>query len=147
DSREASAIANRLYLNGLEVYLDIADRTAQLGVDDLSEHIRKAMSSCTQLIAVISSNASESWWVPWEIGVATEKLYPIASYALDQTTVPDYLRKWPYLTQLGHIDDYCTEAKLLYGNVISKRATLTEASIRRTTADFYRSLKSRLGQR
>ena len=79
DSLRAADIAVRLKQNGLDVYLDLADETAQLGVDDLTTHIQRQMTSCTQLMAVISSNARESWWVPWEIGVATEKSYPIAS--------------------------------------------------------------------
>lgn len=146
DTYEATQIANRLRQNGLNVYLDVSDRFLDLDSEDLSEHIRAEMKQCTQLMAVISTNAAQSWWVPWEIGVATEKAYPIASYALDATAIPEYLKKWPYLRRLTEVDEYCAEANRSYGPILVQKSYITEAAARRGAESFHRFLKARLGQ-
>ncbi|WP_051390330.1 toll/interleukin-1 receptor domain-containing protein [Bradyrhizobium sp. Ec3.3] len=142
DSTQAVQIASRLKQNGLNVYVDVADRFFDLGSEDLSQHICAEMAQCTQLMAVVSANAALSWWVPWEIGVATEKAHPIASFALDGTSLPDYLKKWPYLRTLADFDVYCAEANRTYDPVVMQKSFITEASARRGVESFHRSLKA-----
>src|SRR5258708_2308232 len=97
DSEQASAISTYLVSSGLQVYLDVID--AQLGKSgpDLADYIRAQLDQCTQLLAVISAQTKASWWVPWEIGVATAKERFLASFVSGNATVPEYLMKWPYL--------------------------------------------------
>ncbi|MDR9507731.1 hypothetical protein RI662_26405, partial [Brevibacillus agri] len=49
-----------------------------------------------------------SWWVPFEIGLATEKEYPISSYVSywDKKQIPDYLWKWPVLETDTDLNNY-----------------------------------------
>lgn len=73
----------------------------------MADYIRGEMEKCTQLLAIISIRTSESPWVPWEIGVATEKERPLASFVSPPAAVPDFLRKWPYLQTLTDVAAVC----------------------------------------
>ncbi len=147
DAEQAGAVAAYLKQNGLNVYLDVID--AQLGKSgpDLAEYIRDQLEQCTQLLAVISAKTQASWWVPWEIGVATEKERFLASFVSGNATVPDFLAKWPYLRNQTDLDVYIRESKkaeLLVEDRVQKgyRTTARAQGFR----SFHTSLKASLGQ-
>lgn len=149
DAQLAAAVAGHLRTNGLPVYLDVID--AQLGKSgpDLADYIRAQLEQCTHLLAVISAKTGASWWVPWEIGVATEKERFLASYVADNQTVPEYLAKWPYLRSQSDLDIYIRESKhaeLLVENRVQKGATTIIARAQGFRS-FHTSLKASLGQR
>jgi hypothetical protein len=132
---------------GLFVYLDVID--SQLGKTgpDLADYIRGQLDKCTQLLAVISAQTQASWWVPWEIGVATEKERFLASFVAGNATVPEYLAKWPYLRTRADLDTYVRESKraeLLVEDRVQKgfRASARAQGFR----SFHTSLKASLGQ-
>jgi hypothetical protein len=149
DSLLAKTIAYRLKeVHRIDVYLDVIDNMVRMDGVDLAEYIRAQMEDCTQLLAVISEKTKESQWVPWEIGVATEKERPLASFVDLPAVVPEFLHKWPYLRTMADVDRYAAVSR-------STRLTMQE-SLRRTTAsaaratafrEFHRSLKSQLHQR
>lgn len=147
DSRAATAVAARLKANEVEVYLDSFDPDAKDG-PDLADYLRDKMRLCHGLMAVVSEKTIQSWWVPWEIGVATERDMPLATFSHDYSNVPSYLRKWPYLTQLGQIDQYAQTARRM---VRERRGRVEkgEAFGRAEAVSgrvFNRSLKATLGQ-
>lgn len=150
DSVEALRIGWRLkHIHGIEYYLDVVDEYIDGSVNDLAAHIRKQMGACTQLLALFSKATQDSWWVPWEIGVATEKEFPLATYSVNATIPPEYLRKWPYLRNLEDVDQYAAASKQVAPIYDSVRGYVTEsASIARAggAKEFYRDLKRRLGQ-
>jgi hypothetical protein len=148
DSDQATLIAARLRTHHqIDSYLDVIDPYLASGGSDLGDHIRDEMGKCTQLLAVVSASTKTSWWVPWEIGVATEKTFPLATFANTLTEIPEYLRKWPYLTTMAHLDEYAKVSKEVRQTLVQKRATFSESYARTTTTkDFFRILKSRLGQ-
>ncbi|WID99681.1 toll/interleukin-1 receptor domain-containing protein (plasmid) [Bosea vestrisii] len=147
DSQIASGIAAYLKAGGLNVYIDTIDTQLSGSGPDLADYIRAQLEKCTQLLAVISPETQASWWVPWEIGVATEKERFLASFVANQAKVPEYLEKWPYLRNSADLDVYIRESK--------RAQTLVEERVRggyRTTAQatgfrsFHTSLKSALRQ-
>jgi hypothetical protein len=149
DSEVAGAIAYRLKTHHqIDVYLDVIDRNLEKSGPDLADYIRTEMEKCTQLLAVISAKTRESQWVPWEIGVATEKERPLASFVNPPATIPEFLRKWPYLQSLPDVDRYAAVSKSTHV-VQQDSLRRTTASIARRTAfrDFHTSLKAQLGQR
>lgn len=146
DSNHAMQIARRLERNDVEAYLSAVDTFTDLGSAPLSESIRNEMSQCSQLIVVVSAAAAFSWWIPLEIGIAMEKAYPIVSFALDNGSLPDYLRKWPYLQRLNEIDEYCAEAKRTYWPSFIQASYIVGANARCGAEQFHRDLKLRLGQ-
>ncbi|WP_331375445.1 toll/interleukin-1 receptor domain-containing protein [Sinorhizobium chiapasense] len=147
DGLLAADIARRLKTrHEIDSYLDLIDPNIQKG-EDLALHIQTEMGKCTQLLAVVSEKTQQSWWVPWEIGVATEKDYPLATYAEGATRPPEYLRKWPYLRSHADLDLYAKASRAAQRSLIQKRATLNEGVARfRATRDFYSILRKDLGQ-
>lgn len=100
------------------------------------------MATCSHLIAVVSSSTAKSWWVPWEIGVASERTMPLASYTSSPSLLPDYLRTWPYLSGVSDIAAYTEEAQ----RFDRETKSLTASASRPGWQDFHSRLKSRLGQ-
>jgi TIR domain len=152
DSSLATYVADRVRRNGLTTYLDVIDDALKQDGSELSDHIRLKMAECDQLVAIVSSNTKASWWVPWEIGVASEKDFRIANYAREYVDLPSYLKQWPTLRSEQDIDAYCEISKL---NAAQTRIRIDEAftelrkeeALRRGVRDFHKQLKTRLGQR
>lgn len=147
DSITATYIATRLRVHhSIESYLDVVDPGIRRG-EDLATHIQNEMGKCTQLLAVVSEATKNSQWVPWEIGVATEKDYPLATYLAGYATPPEFLKKWPYLRSDADIDRYAAASKAARSSFVQKRATLNEGVARiRSTSEFFSTLRSSLGQ-
>ncbi|WP_209089748.1 toll/interleukin-1 receptor domain-containing protein [Agrobacterium tumefaciens] len=147
DSSLAVQISQRLKVyHGIESYLDVIDPNVRKG-EDLAKHIQTELGKCTQLLAVVSERTQLSWWVPWEIGVATEKDYPLATYSGGNTSPPEFLKKWPYLRSLTDVDHYAHASKTGVSSFGQKRATLNESTARMASnQDFYATLRKNLGQ-
>lgn len=149
DERLAERVARRVRANGLETYLDTIDDALIKDGPDLADHLLKRMAECEQLIAVISPATAASWWVPWEIGVGSEKGFRMASYSEAIVGLPSYLQKWPVLRNDRHIDLYCQMSKQTETTLKREFATtLNEArrlQMRQTRAEsFHKSLKNAL---
>jgi len=133
----------------IDSYLDLIDPNASQAGDQLGEYLRNEMGKCTQLMAVVSENTKGSWWVPWEIGVATEKDHPIATFAGDNTVLPEYLKKWPYLKTESNLDAYARASKLALSEYNRRKSYSFESAESRqnsSTQEFYRSIRASLGQ-
>lgn len=148
DAALALLISQRLAtVHRVESYLDVVDDRLSLRGEDLANYIRAQMGRCTQLLAVVSEATKASQWVPWEIGVASEKEFPLATYCDSIGLVPEFLRAWPILSSDNAIDQYVVASRLA-------ERTLMEATANRSVdrpraasqAVFYRELRSRLNQ-
>lgn len=147
DQYIAGAVAERLSRNGAQVYLDVIDPDAHKAGDDLADYIRAALSTCTDLMAVVSTKTKESWWVPWEIGVASEKEYPLSTFAGENCELPLYLKKWPYLRSLADIDTYVRVSKVARSNITTRYGYKTASQIQPLfVKEFYTTLRAVLGQ-
>lgn len=147
DSVLAAGVARKLEAGGLLVYLDLIDNNIDKDGPDLADYLRAQLGACTQLLAVISRATTTSWWVPWEIGVATEKERFLASFVAGDATVPDYLRKWPYLRTEADLQIYVQKSKAAQTLVEDRRSRGHTASAQTTGfREFHRSLKAALRQ-
>lgn len=148
DSHACGIIAQRLKIyHDIDCYLDVIDPYMNRKGEDLAAHIQSEMSKCTQLLAVVSDATKASQWVPWEIGVATEKNYPLATYLAGTVTAPEFLRKWPYLRNSDDLDNYARASKAAERSYVQKRDYYTEATAKsRSTSDFFTTLRASLGQ-
>jgi len=98
-------------------------------------------------MAVVSQTTKESWWVPWEIGVAQEKERPITTFAGGHCVVPTYLKKWPYLKTVGELDIFIRVAKETRRVVDRDRFSRSPAALQASyTRSFHHNLKNALGQ-
>jgi hypothetical protein len=148
DSSLAVQLSRRLTSrHGIDSYIDVIDRNVPGRGEDLAEHVKAEIDKCTQLLAVVSEMTKTSWWVPWEIGIATEKDYPLATYAGGAATLPDYLLKWPYLRSESDLDQYAIASKAANEVfAVEKRAHAVGTARGRSTAAFYRILRASLRQ-
>lgn len=148
DSIRAHAIRDRLSrMHQIECYLDIIDDQLGKSGPDLATYLRREIGKCTHLLAVTSFATKDSQWVPWEIGIATEKEYPLATFADYMTAVPEFLAAWPYLRTMEHVDAYARAAKSSLHNYIVRKATVSEFTARHEAAQsFYKSLRAALDQ-
>ncbi|MGB3336950.1 MAG: hypothetical protein WBA73_07220 [Devosia sp.] len=79
--------------------------------------------------------------------VATEKDYPIATYAGDRTSLPEYLTKWPYLQNQQDLDLYAQVSKQAHQTYINNKRHISEEVSRKSSRRmFYRQLREKLGQ-
>lgn len=147
DSELARSVEQRLRTHRIDCYLDVTDPELYKKGEVLADTIRAKMASCSHLLAVLSSSTRNSQWVPWEVGVASEKELPLASFARYTSDVPEFLRHWPYLSTDYELDEFARSA--LASEVAFKRKALFESpSIARSssTKEFYDDLRRRLGQ-
>jgi hypothetical protein len=150
DSVVAGYVANYLHTyHGIEYYLDVVDDKINKDGPDLAEYVRDQLANCDHLIAIVSEATSKSWWVPWEIGIATEKDFPLATYSTSSVDLPEYLHKWPYLRSTSDLNKYALQAqKMTRGLGLEKFESVNASAQRRRSAtkDFYRDLRADLGQ-
>lgn len=142
DKQAALEIAGYLRVRGVQSYVDVLDPELQ-GTNDITSLIVTRVRQCTHLMAVASVNTVSSWWVPFEIGVATDQDRRISTYAIESTNLPDYLKKWPILKSKVHLDQF------IYLYQRDKVVAFNESIEARTvnSADnFHQILKSRIGQ-
>jgi hypothetical protein len=142
--------AYNLLSSQIECYLDEYDRHLVSSVSDLGDYFRDQLHNSTHLLAIVSEITQSSWWVPFEIGMATERDYPIATYSPALVDLPSYLKKWPYLQSPGDLTTYKAQlllprreiAKALSGAGMTKLASRAETS----GSAFNASLKLALRQ-
>jgi hypothetical protein len=153
--REDFVVAAGIYLqiekfgSQVSAYLDELDERLDGTATELTAYLRDQISSCTHLIAVLSRRTKESWWVPFEIGIATEKDYPLSR--LTQWT----RRRYPTFSENGHnmtteadVDSYLKAALDTHPEILRKGLRAAGTVERRSYAqDFHSRLKARLGQR
>lgn len=147
DSVKAREIATHLQTrHGVSSYLDVVDPYIGRRGEDLVDHLKTQMGTCDHLIAVISINTKASQWVPWEIGVATEKDYPLAAYSEMLSDMPEFLAAWPRLRSMRDVDLYVGASRSAQNTKMAKRnvgATLSDAQSAGRRA-FYNELRSKL---
>lgn len=147
DADKADAVVKRLKDLKIESCI-IYGLDPSLGDEYVTKKILEGLESCTHLLAIISDQTAGSWWVPFEIGVATEGKKRIVSINLSQISLPEYLKIWPIITKLEQLDlfvKYYNNDKL----VLEKSYKIFEAKYAKvqTADDFHKSLKMELGQK
>lgn len=152
DEEYAKKIAEILDKHGLEYYLDKEDRLLD-GEDfhGMPDHLREKINECNHIIVLVSDFTVKSWWVPWEIGIATEKGLRIATYILQNYShyeLPSFLKNWPILKKIEDIDTYADEAINMPLNIMEAGTeNLNDLEKRRSSAhEFHQKLKERLNQ-
>jgi len=142
DTERAAEIAAYLKLQGVSCYLDVTDPSIQT-TDDLTSLLMRRVKECTHLMAVVSSYTTQSWWVPFEIGVASELERRITTFQLSSVALPDFLKKWPVLRTSSDlatfIQYYRMDSTVSVGERLFKTASISNASEfhRRIKADLY----------
>ncbi|MBN8531023.1 MAG: toll/interleukin-1 receptor domain-containing protein [Alphaproteobacteria bacterium] len=141
DASNAQKVYNILNAkHGISCYLDVLDEEAKDG-PSLTDYLKDKLRTCNNLIAVVSTTTQASWWVPWEIGVASERNYPLATFAIQPATLPTFLKKWPYLSNDNDLDKYAQTIKEFAAPLMESMAVQKSAS-----KNFFETLNKRLGR-
>jgi hypothetical protein len=142
DKEAAVRVANFLTTHRVTCYLAILDPAIQT-TDDITSTLMVKVRGCTHLMAVVSEYTQKSWWVPFEVGVASELDRRITTFRLTAVPLPDFLTKWPILRNeqdlLRFVEHYRRDDTV----------SLTEGkthSAYRSADQFHRSLKAALAQ-
>lgn len=116
DQKAAEEVAIQIAKCGLTAYLDIWDPEVDGDGPELVGYITDVIECCKSLIAVVSHKTVESWWVPLEIGIAITKDLHLGTYLIltdlyTKEDFPSYLWKWPVLTSMDKLENWCKEHK------------------------------------
>lgn len=140
----AEYLARMFTKHSIEFFLDAYDPVLGDGGSPVDAYIRDMLGKCTHLMTILSLNTVESWWVPFEIGIATEKDIPVANYFFVPIEVPEYLTKWPYLE---NEDDLLEYISLVLSNKETLMRKYSIANIRPRYSDAFEiELKYRLSK-
>ncbi|UMZ00306.1 toll/interleukin-1 receptor domain-containing protein [Roseburia rectibacter] len=149
DELTALKVVHTLTSIGVDAYLDLLDNITADDGEKLTKHIRGKLHECTDVIVILSNNTKKSWWVPFEIGMATEKDMPIANYLISQESLPDYLTYWPRLKSQEDVLKYVEIRNKVSKHIILEKA-FNHGYYQRTdggmseTQRFYQELKKHL---
>lgn len=148
DSQVAVFIQNILKNLYVDAYLDVLEGNLLLKGEDLTNHIKDRLSDCTDLLVILSINTKESWWVPFEIGMAAQLDFPIVNYIPNflsdkKVQLPEYLSYWPKLTKSDDLRKYVetrntVSQQIVLENSLGKHSFFSKQS---PTERFYKELK------
>ncbi|WP_366924338.1 toll/interleukin-1 receptor domain-containing protein [Metallumcola ferriviriculae] len=106
DSDVATQINKYLSSRGIQTYLDVLDNSVSGSGKKLTQHLMRQLNQCTHLMTILSKDTRYSWWVPFEIGMASQRRFPIANYLVEGVSLPSFLEYWPRLKRLSDLDKY-----------------------------------------
>ena len=146
DQYIARRVLDVLKSQGVDAYLDLLDNTIVYKGELLTKHIKSKINECTDILVVMSEETRYSWWVPFEIGMATQKDLPTVSYLQSGVELPDYLAYWPRLRNETDLLQYVVTRRYVQQQTIIGRS-LEHSSFSNTISEterFYTELKQRL---
>ena len=144
DALTASRIANELKAIGVSYYLDLLDINTTRSGKELTDHIKRNLNDCTDIIVVISESTRYSQWVPFEVGMSAQNDMPTATFLQSDITLPDFLEYWPRLKQPSDILKYISARNEVIKKYSSRYLYENAETRKSQTAEFYSILKSRL---
>jgi hypothetical protein len=144
DKTAAKEIYNYLSAKKVSCYIDSLDPELQK-TDDITAVLIRRVNQCTHIMAVVSQYTQVSWWVPFEIGVASQSDRRISTYKLSNAILPGFLSKWPILNSRTDLEMFILKYKQDTVVPISEGRAYT-ASIK-SSDEFHKGLKLSIGQR
>lgn len=148
DALDAERIARQLRVYDVETYLDILDPVVFNDGKSLTEHIKKSLNSCSDILVVMSNATKSSQWVPFEIGMAAQVDLPTVTFLTESVQLPDYLAYWPCLRKLADLSKYVavrrTTALEIQKNYQGRYTVAAAEKKAYETRMFYQNLKNAL---
>lgn len=127
---------------GLKPWIDVLDPSIHGDGPTLDEHIRGVIASSFSLLAVVSGVTQQSWWVPFEIGIAFDQSCMLETFVeplSNESELPTFLAKHPRLKR--HEPDlhhWCDDIKRTKAR-LQRDELLTESQGRIIKAAAFRS--------
>lgn len=148
DSYAATRIHTRLNAHPkIIAYIDVLDPHLLRSGEAIAGYLRTKINDSTHLMAVVSTATERSWWVPFEIGIATQHGSAIATYAVTHIELPSYLRSWPYLRTESDLEQYIEVATREERRLSESLSKSSSTTMKATYAQrFHSELRRTLGQ-
>ena len=112
DAPLAIEVAREIQRCNLSVWLDVAFLHPSEDGPQLAAKIRQVISRSFSLMAIITHSTKDSWWVPFEIGLAFELDRYLASYG-HADDLPSFICQWPRVPNQEALADWCRAIKQL----------------------------------
>ena len=141
DSDTANRLASELRSLGIPYYLDILDSTVTTSGRALTEHIKRNLNDCTDIIVIMSEATRLSQWVPFEVGMSAQNDMPTATFLKSSVSLPEFLEYWPRLKYPSDIAKYVSTRREVQDEYVRYDMAQTTKS---QTERFYDVLKRRL---
>lgn len=145
DSALALMLKKAFETEKVDTYLDLLDNNISVNGKELTDHIKKQLNICTDIIVVMSDKTKQSWWVPFEIGMSAQVDMPTASFLSKELELPEFLVYWPRLRSELDVIKYVTIRKKVEQEIKSlfeKHPLMQKRNLE--TNEFYRQLKENL---
>ena len=91
DALAANQMATQLREMKVDYYLDLLDSSVVQSGKELTNHIRRNLNNCTDIIVIMSKLTRFSQWVPFEVGMAAQIDMPTATFLQEDVSLPDFL--------------------------------------------------------
>ena len=111
DDALADSVARCIKTYGLSAWVDSDFFDPEDDGPDMAKKIKDVIQRSYCLMAVVTGATKESWWVPFEIGVAFDMSRYLSTYGDPRTKLPSYLRRWPHVTSHEGLHLWCDEVK------------------------------------
>lgn len=145
DALEARKIASELRTMNIAYYLDVMDFSVTRSGKELTEHIKRNLNDCTDIIVVMSDVTKYSQWVPFEVGMSAQKDMPTATFLHENVVLPEFLEYWPRLKRPSDIKKYVIARNDVANEYHSYRSLYESSAYQKSqTERFYDVLKQRL---
>lgn len=114
DATRAKKWVDLLTSKGIASYLDVLDPTPQqLNGRAVSKYLHDQLKACTHTLVVFTENTAGSMWMPFEIGIATERDIGIAiDLFMSNPNLPEYLLEWPVLRSQNHYGAFVSQLRI-----------------------------------
>ena len=109
DKAVAKAIADYILTAGIDVYFDEYDTSIDINnPKSVVTSIKNGIRRSTHMLCLLSNNAMQSKWMPWEIGYGYDRtdLVGLTVKEISESILPEYLQIIPILRGTKSLNDF-----------------------------------------
>lgn len=112
DKAVAKKIADYIYKSGVDIYFDEYDRNIDRdNPQSVVNAIKAGIRRSTHMLCILSQNALQSKWMPWEIGYGYDRLQVagITVKEIAKDVLPEYLQIVPVIRGTKSLNAYLSK--------------------------------------
>lgn len=121
DDELADDVAKCIRTYQLSAWVDSDHMDSNNDGPDMADKIKRVIRRSYCLLAIVTSATQRSWWVPFEIGVASELSRFLSTYGEHSARIPSFLATWPRVkdhVELHRWCDYISQKKATYSPLL-----------------------------
>ena len=107
DDSVAATVAECLRRHRLTAWLDSDYFLPSDDGPGMASQISDIIKRSFCLLAIVTNATSSSWWVPFEIGVASTNHRFLSTYGVSEQPLPSFLAAWPRVKRYDALPSWC----------------------------------------